>query len=176
MKKSYLNGKRVRLRAVEPEDLEVMYEMENDPEMWDISNFVEPYSRHLLREYIKQNRNDVFADKQLRLMVELRENATVAGTIDLDNFEPRHQRAGVGIAIRRAYRGQGIAREALELLVDYANRFLRLHQLYAYIPVENEVSRRLFRAAGFREVAILDDWIWKEDRYVSVILSQRVFL
>ncbi len=176
MKKSYLNGKRVRLRAVEPEDLEVMYEMENDPEMWDISNFVEPYSCHLLREYIKQNRNDVFADKQLRLMVELRENATVAGTIDLDNFEPRHQRAGVGIAIRRAYRGQGIAREALELLVDYANRFLRLHQLYAYIPVENEVSRRLFRAAGFREVAILDDWIWKEDRYVSVILSQRVFL
>lgn len=176
MKKSYLNGKRVRLRAVEPEDLEVMYEMENDPEMWDISNFVEPYSRHLLREYIKQNRNDVFADKQLRLMVELRENATVAGTIDLDNFDPRHQRAGVGIAIRRAYRGQGIAREALELLVDYANRFLRLHQLYAYIPVENEVSRRLFRAAGFREVAILDDWIWKEDRYVSVILSQRVFL
>lgn len=176
MKKSYLNGERVRLRAVEPEDLEVMYEMENDPEMWDISNFVEPYSRHLLREYIKQNRNDVFADKQLRLMVELRENATVAGTIDLDNFEPRHQRAGVGIAIRRAYRGQGIAREAVELLVDYANRFLRLHQLYAYIPVENEVSRRLFRAAGFREVAILDDWIWKEDRYVSVILSQRVFL
>lgn len=174
MKTSYLNGEKVRLRAVEPEDLEVMYEMENDPEMWDISNFVEPYSRHLLREYIEQNCNDVFADKQLRLMVELKENHTIAGTIDLDNFEPRHRRAGVGIAIRRAYRGQGIAQEALELLIDYTGRFLRLHQLYAYIPVENEVSRRLFRAAGFREVTVLEDWIWKENRYASVILSQRI--
>ena len=175
-KPSYLSGERVRLRAVEPEDLAVMYEMENDPQMWDISNFIEPYSRQLLREYIAENRNDVFADKQLRLMVELRETSEVVGTVDLDNFEPRHRRAGVGIAIRRAWRGQGIAGEALGLMLDYAFGFLRLHQLYAYVPQENEASRRLFCSAGFRETAVLDDWLWREGRYVPVVLLQKIQL
>ena len=37
MKQSFLSNDRIYLRAVEPEDMDVMYEMENDPSMWDIS-------------------------------------------------------------------------------------------------------------------------------------------
>lgn len=43
MKQSFLINDRIYLRAVEPEDMDVMYEMENDPSMWDISNFTVPY-------------------------------------------------------------------------------------------------------------------------------------
>ena len=39
MKQSFLTNDRIYLRAVEPEDMDIMYEMENDPSMWDISNF-----------------------------------------------------------------------------------------------------------------------------------------
>ena len=46
MKQSFLINDRIYLRAVEPEDMDVMYEMENDPSMWDISNFTVPYSRY----------------------------------------------------------------------------------------------------------------------------------
>ncbi len=42
MKQSFLSNDRIYLRAVEPEDMDVMYEMENDPSMWDISNFTVP--------------------------------------------------------------------------------------------------------------------------------------
>ena len=45
MKQSFLANERIYLRAVEPEDLDLMYEMENDPSMWDISSFTVPYSR-----------------------------------------------------------------------------------------------------------------------------------
>ena len=45
MKQSFLTNERIYLRAVEPEDLDIMYEMENDPSMWDISSFTVPYSR-----------------------------------------------------------------------------------------------------------------------------------
>ena len=44
MKQSYLTNERIYLRAVEPEDMDIMYEMENDPSMWNISNFTVPYS------------------------------------------------------------------------------------------------------------------------------------
>ena len=53
MKQSFLSNDRIYLRAVEPEDMDVMYEMENDPSMWDISNFTVPYSRYVLRQYIR---------------------------------------------------------------------------------------------------------------------------
>ncbi len=41
MKPTFLKNDRIFLRAVEPEDLDVMYEMENDPAMWDVSSFTE---------------------------------------------------------------------------------------------------------------------------------------
>ncbi len=48
MRQSFLMNERIYLRAVEPEDMDIMYEMENDPSMWDISNFTVPYSRYVL--------------------------------------------------------------------------------------------------------------------------------
>ena len=48
MNKSYFCSERVRLRAMEPEDLEVMYAMENDSQTWDVTNFTVPYSRFVL--------------------------------------------------------------------------------------------------------------------------------
>lgn len=53
MKQSFLTNERIYLRAVEPEDLDIMYEMENDPSMWDISSFTVPYSRFVLKQYIE---------------------------------------------------------------------------------------------------------------------------
>ena len=48
MKPSYFVSERVRLRAMEPEDLEIMYAMENDPQTWDVTNFSVPYSKYVL--------------------------------------------------------------------------------------------------------------------------------
>lgn len=43
MSRSYFEGALVRLRPMEPEDLDLLYRMENDPETWDVSNFSVPY-------------------------------------------------------------------------------------------------------------------------------------
>ena len=65
MKQSFLINDRIYLRAVEPEDIDIMYEMENDPLMWDISSFTVPYSRYVLRQYIEGSQSDMFADKDV---------------------------------------------------------------------------------------------------------------
>ena len=39
MERYYLDGIRVRLRALEPEDVEFLCEIENCPANWDVSNF-----------------------------------------------------------------------------------------------------------------------------------------
>lgn len=172
MKPSFLINNRIYLRAVEPEDIDVMYQMENDPAMWDIGSFTVPYSRYALRQYIEGSKNDLFADKQLRLMIVDREAKQTLGTIDITDFAPLHSRAAVGIAINQQYRNQRYAADALHLLCEYAFGFLFIKQLYAHIPVDNEASRRLFSSCGFVQCGLLKDWLVTNQGYKDTILMQ----
>ena len=109
MKPSYFVSERIRLRAMEPEDLETMYAMENDPQTWDVTNFSVPYSKYVLKQYMENSQCDMFADRQLRMMIVRCEDNAVVGTIDITDFAPMHSRGEVGIAVRREYQGKGYA-------------------------------------------------------------------
>ena len=113
MNTNYLNNDRIYLRAVEPEDLEFMYFMENDPSLWDVSSFTVPYSRYTLRQYIQNNQNDIFADKQLRLMIIRKNDSQIIGTIDLSDCIPMHSRGSIGIVLQEKYRHEGYATDAV---------------------------------------------------------------
>ena len=174
MNRSFLSSERIYLRAVEPEDLSVMYDMENDPSMWDVSCVTVPYSRHVLRQYIEESQCDMFSDKQLRLMIMGKQENAVLGTIDLTDFIPLHRRAEVGIALQVQYRKNGYALEALNLLCEYAFRFLRLHQLCAHVASDNQESIRLFTKGGFEQCGLLKDWIQTPEGFKDVALLQRL--
>ena len=138
MKHSYFINDRIRLRAMEPEDLELIYEMENDPQQWDISNFTVPYSRYVMKQYLENSQCDMFADKQLRMMIVRLEDGVAIGTIDITDFAPIHARGEVGIVIRKEFRGAGYAKDALTLLCEYAFDFLYLKQLIVHVATDNE--------------------------------------
>lgn len=166
----FFEGKKVILRAMEPEDLEVLYQIENDTSLWvhGISNV--PYSRFALRKFINETLNDIYADRQLRLIIEHRDSHEVAGCIDLFDYNVRHHRAEIGLVVRKAFQRRGLGHEALCLLLRYAFSFLRLHQLYAYVACANLPACGLFEQCGFEKTAVLKDWIWEGGDYKSVCL------
>ncbi len=176
MRNIYLNNEDIILRALEPQDLELMYRIENMPELWSISNTTVPYSRYVLEQYIETMHNDVYMDKQLRLVIERKEDHHPLGMIDLTDYNPLHNRAEVGIVVDEAYREQGVARQALELLIKYCSRYLHIHQLYAYIAFDNTASRNLFNACGFIECGVLKHWIRGEYNYQDAVLVQRLLV
>ena len=98
-----LEGKLIQLRAPEPEDLECLYRWENDTEIWQVSNTLTPFSRYILKNYIESAHLDIYETRQLRFMIDALSNGSEAkktiGTIDLFDFEPYHNRAGIGILI-----------------------------------------------------------------------------
>lgn len=161
------------LRAPEPEDLDCMFRFENSSDLWELSNTTGPYSRYQLRQYIRNTQNDVFADRQLRLMVE-GEGRQVAGIVDICNFDPRHSRAEVGIVVGKECRRQGIGRLALELLEEHCFCHLGIHQLFAYIDLGNVASRALFATCGYRECALLKDWVRTSGGYRDVVMVQKL--
>ncbi|MCD7843433.1 MAG: GNAT family N-acetyltransferase, partial [Clostridiales bacterium] len=172
MKNEYLYNDRIYLRAVEPEDIDIMYDIENNPAFWEISSFTVPYSRYTLIEYIKNSCNDIYSDKQLRLMIVHRTDNTVIGTIDITDYNPMHSRGAVGIAIRENYRREGYATDALNLLREYTFEFLHFKQLYAHIPTDNKASINLFTSCGFEQSGVLKKWLHSGDTFKDVCLMQ----
>ncbi|GAA3975088.1 GNAT family N-acetyltransferase [Hymenobacter antarcticus] len=149
----------ITLRALEPDDLEFLYALENDRDIWGVSDTLAPVSRHALRQYLAHATEDFYVVRQLRLVITTEIGSPAVGVIDLFDYDPLHQRTGVGITILASQRRHGYAQQALELLKNYARQVLRLHQLYATVGDDNKASMKLFRAAGFRRVGTRQAWL-----------------
>lgn len=165
-------GERLRLRAMEPEDWELLYRWENDTRNWTVSQTLAPYSKYQLQQFIQNSSNNLFVDKQLRLMVVEKQTGTTVGILDLFRADIMHQRAEVGILIDEPFRGRGYGLETLVMAKTYARHVLKLHQLHCDIMASNTVSLRLFQRAGFSVVGIKKDWLQQKDGYEDVYLLQ----
>ena len=169
-----LENDSVRLRALEADDLDLLFSVENDPLFWEVSNTLTPYSKQLLAQYLKNAHQDIFEAKQLRLVITRKTDGLVLGLLDLFDFDPHHQRAGIGILILKEYQHNGYAAKALEVFLGYAFEHLDLHQLYANIPVSNENSLHLFRKMHFVDVGIQKDWLKIKGKFQDVVLMQLI--
>lgn len=161
----------VILRAVEPEDLELLYKIENDFNLWDVGVTNVPYSRYMLHEYMANITGDIYTDKQVRLMIE-NENGVVVGIADVVDFNPSHCRAEIGIVIMKEYRKKGYGTAALNYIKKYAAQILHLKQIYAIVPNDNENSLELFRKVGFESGAILKKWLFDGEKCKDATIMQ----
>lgn len=157
----------VKLRAIEPHDLELIYAWENAPENWSVSYTYAPFSKEVLKNYIEQQASqDIYSSKQLRLMIDA--NGETIGCVDLFDFEPRHQRAGLGILIGdKNHRQKGYAGQALEAVIDYAFSTLNLNQLFCNIAADNEASLKLFGKYNFAITGTKKQWLHINNNWVD---------
>ncbi len=169
-----LQGKNILLRAVEPTDIDVLYQWENDTETWKVSNTQTPFSHFVLEQYIAAAHQDIYSTKQLRLMICDADNKAI-GSIDLFDFDPNNLHAGIGILIAdKSDRRKGYASEALEILTEYCFHFLNLHQLYCNITTDNESSILLFQKQGFQISGIKKQWIRDGEKFKDELLLQKM--
>ena len=169
-----LKGKHIYLRALEPEDIDFLFTTENDTSFWEISSTQVPFSRFLLEQYIANSHEDIYTAKQLRLIIANNSSDQVIGMIDLFDFNPQHQRAGIGILITNENQQKGFASEALSILIDYCFKTLNLHQLFANISSDNKTSLELFRKFNFKEVGVKKEWIYDNSTFKDEFLFQLI--
>jgi diamine N-acetyltransferase len=170
-----LQGNTIFLRALEPEDLVFIYRIENDENIWEVSNTQTPYSKFLITQYLENAHQDIYEAKQLRLAICKNESLEAIGLIDLFDFDPKNKRAGVGIIIQNEVdRNKGFGKEALGLMINYAFHQLQLHQLYANIGTENLPSLSLFTTFGFEKIGVKKDWNFTNNSFHNEILLQLI--
>ena len=163
-----LTGEHIYLRALEPEDLDVIYQIENDESFWELSNAQTPYSRYLIKEYLENAHKDIYEVKQLRLVICEQKSEAVLGLIDLFDFDPKNKRVGVGILIVNPNdRGKGIGQEALSLLVKFTFERLQVNQMYCNIAEDNKASIALFEKQGFVLSGNKKAWNYNNGEYTN---------
>jgi len=166
-----LLGKNINLRALEPEDLNFLFSVENNESHWEISNTQIPFSKYILQKYIENSHQDIYEAKQYRFVICDIKNTPV-GMIDLFDFNPQHQRVGIGILITKAYQDKGYGFEALEMIIDYAFTYLNVHQIFANIISDNIKSISLFEKFNFKKTGIKKDWIYAKSTFKDEISYQ----
>lgn len=171
-----LRSKNIELRALEPSDVDLLYQWENNKELWHLSNTITPFSRFVLEQYVLNSHQDIFTAKQLRLMIDLVDEGKkiTIGSIDLFDFDPVNKRAGIGIMIIEKERKKGFASEALFQMIHFCFNTLRLHQVYCNIAIDNKDSYSLFRKHNFELVGLKKDWLLSGKAWKDEYLLQRI--
>ncbi len=172
----FIEGKKTALRALEPQDVNLLYRWENDTAVWGVSGTTEPFSRDMMKRFIEAQRrgDDLVRSGQLRLIIVDRESHEEVGMIDLFEYDPVHRRAGVGILIAKEFRSCGYGCDALEALCGYACRYLNIHQLWGTVTIDNAASIAMFRRAGFEQSGIHRDWVCTPEGFVDEVMFQKI--
>lgn len=171
-----LEKNNIRLRVPEPEDVDFLLKMENDSNLWHISNTHNPFSRFDIEQYVLLSDKDVYSTKQLRFMIDCKEGSQTEtiGTIDVFDFDAHNKRAGIGISIIEDKRKKGYAGTALDILIEYMFHQLNLHQVYCNIERDNDESIGLFKSRGFKEAGLKKGWNLKNNEWIDELFFQLI--
>lgn len=162
----------IKLRLPEISDLDFFYQTENNPELWEISNTVKPFSKYILSKYIENSNIDIFTSKQIRFIIEQKKDNQILGMIELFDYEPIHLRAGTGIYIIKEAQKKGYAEQAYEIFISYCIEVLRLNQIWCNISSDNRASIKLFEKLGFTFSGKRKQWINTKDGFKDVLFYQ----
>ena len=170
-----LQTENIRLRALEPEDIDILYKWENDTRIWKISNTLAPFSKYILRRFIEDQKYDIYETKQLRMIIESRSNKRAVGAIDLFDIDPTNRRAGIGILVYEDRdQGQGYASAGLNELITYDFQILGRNQRYCNVLSNNLRSLNLFKSKGFTVVGLKMEWVRSTDGWLDEYMLQLI--
>lgn len=170
-----LKGPKIYLRTLEPSDADTILAWENNVENWRVSGTVVPFSKQLIEQYV-QSAQDIFTTRQIRLMICRNEDNRAIGSVDLFDYEPIHQRVGVGILIEEPYRNLGIGSEALDLVSDYALNGLGIRNLYCSILGDNLSSKKIFEKAGYTFIGCRKNWFNDKGYWIDEYMYQKALV
>lgn len=166
----------ILLRAIEPEDLELLYSWENDTTNWQISNTLAPYSKFALKQLVSNAGKSIYETRQLRLMIDIVPSSKTIGAIDIFNFDTFNMRAEIGLLIAdTSFRQKGYGLKSLICVTDYCFQTLLIHQLHCTILSNNQASIALFKKAGFQERGILPHWVRSGERFLDAHLFSLIY-
>lgn len=171
---TYLKDEDIRLRAVEPGDAPIIWDIESDSTQWVDNGQCAPFSIHNIEEYVKNYDADPIRAGQLRLMIERNSDRKTLGAVDLYDISAANRHAFIGIYIFPDYRRMRIAEKAILLLETYCRQLLNFNALGAKVSEKNVASRQLFTLCGYSLCGTIPQWLISGNEKYSLCLYSKL--
>ncbi len=157
MMEGYMMSGKVELRVLEKDDLEFIYQLNNNPEIM-LFWFEEPYKS---MTYLEKMYEKSIENKDVRQFI-IKKGDEKIGYVGIYSIDPIHRKAEFGIMIDPKHQGYGYASTATRLAIDYAFATLNLHKLYLIVDCINEKAIHVYEKMGFKVEGVL-----KEEYFVN---------
>jgi RimJ/RimL family protein N-acetyltransferase len=164
-----LEGTLVRLRALEPEDLDREYAWINDPEVTRFLSMRYPTSRAAEERWLRDRPANDFANG-LFLAIETKDGVHI-GNISLQDVNPEDRKAGLGIMIGdKEYWANGYGTDAIVTLVRFGFGEMNLNRIWLHVFEFNERAQACYKKSGFTEEGRLRQHYYGQGRYWDVVV------
>jgi RimJ/RimL family protein N-acetyltransferase len=170
MKVNFWSGKKIRLRAIEPEDHTFFYEWNQETETArNIDWLWFPTSRASQQEWASKESLKKGANDEYFFVIETLQGVPV-GSINTNTVNRIDGTFRYGIGIIEQERGKGYAKEAVKILLDYYFNELRYHKVNVTMYAFNKNSIRLHEQLGFVEEGRLRQAKYTRGQYWDVLI------
>lgn len=161
-----IEGRLVRLRAIEKKDLKKLRDWRNDP---DVKKFTREY-RELSMQNQLQWLESLAKDRNTIMFAVETKKGKLIGCTGLTYIDWKNRKAEVSIYIGdKKYRKRGYGTDTLNTLMKYGFEELDLHMLFGEIFEYNEANIRLFEKCGFKRDGILRHRLYRDGKYWNSI-------
>lgn len=158
-----INGKKIYLRAMEPEDMEMYRDMINDE---DVSRMVVGWSFPVSRKEQSDWYNRAVGDINKRFTICMKEDDKPVGMVTLTNIDLVNRTAFHGIKLHPSCpKGQGVGTDAVMTLMEYAFNQLNLNRMETERFLYNDASKHLYEKCGWREEGIKRQAVYRNGEY-----------
>jgi diamine N-acetyltransferase len=164
-------GKRVRLRAIERDDLPKFVQWLNDPEVIRGLALHTPMSMDQEQSWFDAMRSHPADEQPLGIEIHSGEGWVHIGNLSLNKINWVDREAEVGIVIGdKRYWSQGYGREAMILLLRYGFYTLGLNRIFLRVYATNPRAIRSYEKAGFINEGKMRQAHYQDGQYVDVLL------
>ena len=158
-----LKGKRIYLKIPTMKDVDGIVKHINDKQ---VSRFLEtvpyPYKQKDAKIFIKERANKHLKEKKgYFFSIFLKDNDEIIGGMCLSDISKQHKNAQIGYWIGRKFWRQGYGIEALQLILRFGFKRLKLNKIYVRVHHPNKASAGLLKKAGFREEGLFKKHVRK---------------
>ncbi len=169
MEKNFWQGKRVRLRGIEPSDAEHFIRWNRDSERARFLDFVwPPISEASVHAWVEEQSRRKLENDSFHWVIEDSEG-TPAGSISTHDCNPRYGTFSYGVDIAPEHRQKGYASEAIRLVLKYYFEELRYQKVTVPVHGDNQPSIKLHERLGFQREGTHRLMLFTQGRFVDVI-------
>lgn len=168
-----LKTQRLILRAITLTDAEALFSMRSNPQMHLYTDTKMDESIEETKSYIEKMNAGVKANRWLIWAIEEKATGRVIGSISIWNLDAEKNTAELGYGLNPEFQGHGYMQEALQCVVDYGLKTMKLTILEAYTEAENTASSSLLLKCGFAKTGEMDDQGYLNERVYHMHIYQR---